>query len=242
MGGIDNNINGNAGRFLVVTINYRLNIFGFLGSESLRSAGGTTGNAGIEDQRQALRWIRKNIGAFGGDPSKVTIFGESAGAGSVTNHLVQPQSAGLFRAALLESGSFAPWAAHPMWHAEMVFQKVLQLTGCPSGDEAVACLKKMDAGRLVSAVKGITLDDTKTPIGEDIPSALVIVPYTCPWSPAIDGISLKDHPLVLVREGKTNPGAVMHGGYVSSPCTAYVSEVERCDVNADLAPPPHAHD
>eukprot|EP00435_Cladocopium_sp_Y103_P008319 s502_g2.t1 len=72
---------------LLVTINYRLNIFGFLGSDKLRYRDPlkSTGNYGIQDQRMALRWVQENIGAFGGDPKKVTIFGQSAGAGSVAD-------------------------------------------------------------------------------------------------------------------------------------------------------------
>ena len=91
------------GQVVAVSVNYRLNIFGFLGSENLRqrSPDGGTGNYGIQDQRAALQWVQENIHAFGGDKDKVTIFGESAGAGSVTNHLVQRKSFPFFRAAIM---------------------------------------------------------------------------------------------------------------------------------------------
>ena len=87
---------------MVVTIQYRVDIFGFLASDSLRSrsADRSTGNWGIQDQRMALRWVHKNIVAFNGDPSKIIIFGESAGAGSVSNHVAMKNSWGLFHGAV----------------------------------------------------------------------------------------------------------------------------------------------
>lgn len=124
------------GKAILVTVNYRLNIFGFVGSDALRSRdsdSGSTGNYGIQDQRLAFDWVHKNIGklfniwwhcsfflnnfgffvaSFGGDPEKVTIFGESAGAGSMSAHLVMPRSRGLYHRVVLESGAFAEVHAH----------------------------------------------------------------------------------------------------------------------------------
>jgi carboxylesterase type B len=88
-----------------VSINYRLAGWGFLFSKELQDAG--AGNLGLRDQRIALSWVHENIAAFGGDPSKVTIWGESAGAGSVGAQLVAygGRDDGLFRGAIAESGA-----------------------------------------------------------------------------------------------------------------------------------------
>jgi len=89
----------------MVSINYRVGGWGFLASREVAAAGEL--NIGLFDQRLALRWIQENICAFGGDPDKVTIAGESAGAFSVGYHLTgfNGQNAGLFRAAIFESGT-----------------------------------------------------------------------------------------------------------------------------------------
>merc|ERR1712180_553682 len=95
------------GDVIVVTINYRLNVFGFLttGDEAL------PGNLGLMDQIKALEWIKENIGAFGGDSNRITIFGESAGSASVNFHMISPRSRGLFNRAVLQSGTaFTPGA------------------------------------------------------------------------------------------------------------------------------------
>ena len=91
------------GDIVVVTINYRLGALGFLAHPALGPPG-DVGNYGLSDQQAALRWVRDNIAAFGGDPGKVTIAGQSAGGMSVCDHLVAPGSAGLFRAAIIASG------------------------------------------------------------------------------------------------------------------------------------------
>eukprot|EP00729_Bicosta_minor_P008373 gene8373-17515_t len=202
----------NKGSFITVTVNYRLSVFGFLGSKQLQSrdtAKGSTGNYGIQDQRAALLWVQRNIEAFGGDPASVTIFGESAGGGSVTNHLVQPASFPLYKNALMESGSFTPWSSHPMWHAEMVFAKTMQLSKCDSVD----CLVTKDALTLVKDLAQISFVDGVTPIGEKSPTSLSLGPFSCPWSPLIDGVELEAHPIILAKQRKTNPAtmAVMHG-------------------------------
>ena len=92
---------------VVVTLNYRLGAFGFLAHPALAEASATrtSGNYGLLDQIAALRWVQQNIARFGGDPSRVTIFGESAGAMSVGSLIGSPLAKGLFHRAILESGT-----------------------------------------------------------------------------------------------------------------------------------------
>nr|CAD7431044.1 unnamed protein product [Timema monikensis] len=92
---------------VVVSLNYRLNVFGFLSLDGTNAPG----NAGLKDQSFALRWVQNNIASFGGDPDIVTIFGQSAGGASVHYQVLSPLSAGLFHRAISESGSaLNPWA------------------------------------------------------------------------------------------------------------------------------------
>lgn len=101
---------------VLVTLNYRLNVHGFL-CLGIKEA---PGNAGMKDQVAALKWVQRNIRAFGGDPDNVTLFGESAGGVSVSYHLLSPMSKGLFHRAISQSGSsMASWARqrNPMANA-----------------------------------------------------------------------------------------------------------------------------
>jgi para-nitrobenzyl esterase len=102
----DGSVLCNTGRgCVVVVINYRLGVFGFACHPELEEeGGGSCGNYGIMDQVAALQWVQRNARAFGGDPGKVTIFGESAGGGSVMGLLCTPLSAGLFHRAIAQSG------------------------------------------------------------------------------------------------------------------------------------------
>ena len=89
---------------ILVTINYRLGIFGFLSHPELTAEQGQSGNYGLMDQIAALKWVKDNIRAFGGDPSNITVFGQSAGAMSVKNLLISPEAQGLMAKAIIQSG------------------------------------------------------------------------------------------------------------------------------------------
>lgn len=101
-------VQGNA---VVVTINYRLGVFGFLAHPALDKGGELSGDYGLQDQQAALRWVRRNAAAFGGDARNVTLVGESSGAISTCAHLTAPGSAGLFQRAIMQSAPCtAPWS------------------------------------------------------------------------------------------------------------------------------------
>ena len=134
----------------MVTVAYRLGVFGYLAHDELLAEGGTTGNYGLLDQIKALRWVKENIAAFGGDPESITIAGESAGSSSVSAICVSPLAAGLFRYAIGESSSLvvehgAPHTWRSLDEAKKVGAKVLKEFNCSS----IAELRKVPAERLV---------------------------------------------------------------------------------------------
>jgi carboxylesterase type B len=135
---------------IVVTINYRLGVLGFLAHPALTAAQGESGNYGFMDQQQALRWVRRNIAAFGGDPRRVTIGGESAGGWSVCGHLAAPGSRGLFAGAVIESGSCISW---PQADADSFADQVASPVGCPATADpaAIACLRQVSVQALLDA-------------------------------------------------------------------------------------------
>lgn len=135
------------GNVVVVTLNYRLGGFGFLATSSLASeAGNVVGNYGLLDQQAALRWVRANIAAFGGDPSNVTIFGESAGGSSVSMQVASPQAAGLFQRAIIESGFYDPAPLSPS-EAETNGAAFATAVGCAS--QSPACLRSVSTADVV---------------------------------------------------------------------------------------------
>jgi len=129
---------------LVVTINYRLGALGFLAHPALSaaSATGSSGNYGIMDQQAALKWVRRNIAHFGGDPDNVTIFGESAGGLSVHTHLASPRSKGLFDRAIIQSGAYS-LTQPTLAQAEGEGVAFAASVGCAAQD--LACLRAVPA-------------------------------------------------------------------------------------------------
>ena len=133
------------GDIVVVTLNYRLGALGFLAHPALGPAG-AVGNYGLQDQQAALRWVRDNISAFGGDPDKVTIAGESAGGMSVCDHMVAPDSKGLFRAAIIQSAPCQAQLALPA--AERISEEYARDAGCGDPAKAAECLRALPVDAL----------------------------------------------------------------------------------------------
>jgi para-nitrobenzyl esterase len=143
---------------VVVTLNYRLGVLGFLAHPALDD-GGKAVNFGLLDQQLALKWVKDNIAAFGGDPGNVTIFGESAGGLSVAAHLASPLSKDLFQRAIIESG-YAYTATVPFAAAEQNGKDFATAMGCP--DQTAACLRQVPVEKLLTGgrfFKGLTVDN-----------------------------------------------------------------------------------
>lgn len=148
------------GDVVVVTVNYRLGIFGFFGYPGLENSGAF----GIEDQQAALRWVRRNAAAFGGDPRNVTLFGESAGSHSVCAQLASPSAAGLFHRAITQStpcgaGSFEgtplrPVMDVPLWVPRASHEGYGQILaaglGCTDPESTLACLRDRPVADLLA--------------------------------------------------------------------------------------------
>ncbi|NJP91319.1 carboxylesterase family protein [Nonomuraea sp. FMUSA5-5] len=131
---------------VVVSVNYRLGVLGYLVHPALAAESGQAGNYGLLDQQAALRWVRRNIAAFGGDPRRVTIDGESAGGFSVCAHLTAPGSAGLFARGIMQSGSCV---SRPIEDGERTGTQIAATLGCPDPATAAACLRALPPGRLI---------------------------------------------------------------------------------------------
>jgi para-nitrobenzyl esterase len=182
---------------VVVSMNYRLGPLGFMAHPAL---GNEVANFGLLDMVAALRWVQRNIAAFGGDPGNVTIFGASAGGQAVNMLMVSPQARGLFHKAIAQSG-YAAWALPrsalapspapkgadrgPAQSAESVSA---ELVARASGEAQTAqMLRRLDGQRLVDGVRGFVM-------------------------PIVDGTSLPDEPGILFLQGRQAAVPFMTGG------------------------------
>lgn len=170
---------------IAVTVNYRLGPMGFLCLPQLADEAGHTGNYGLYDQMAAMQWIRENIASFGGDPDKITIMGQSAGAMSVQCHCVSPITDGLFRSAVMSSGggvsklmnyTARPEKRYPFW------QQVMDQCGARTVDEF----------RKVAPAK---LFDIWQKLKKELKAGMIA-------SPCIDGVMLTESALSAAEAGR----------------------------------------
>ncbi len=144
---------------VLVTINYRLGPLGFLAHPALsqESSHGASGNYGILDQIAALEWVQRNIAAFGGDPQRVTIFGESAGSWSVCSLVATPLAKGLFARAIGQSGGcFSPMQylheqRNDLPPAEQLGENLAKNLGCADAEDVLAAMREKTADEILSA-------------------------------------------------------------------------------------------
>ena len=169
------------GDVVVVTINYRLGALGFLNLAQIAPGAGYAANCGLLDQIEALKWVAENIAAFGGDPKNVTIFGESAGSGSVHALVASPLTRGLIKRAILESGIARGQSVEASTEAAKRFM-------AQAGVKDVAALTALDAKEILEA-------QTQAGVG----------------GPGIDPHSLPQDALEWVREGKSKDIALLIG-------------------------------
>jgi para-nitrobenzyl esterase len=185
------------GNVIVVTINYRLGFLGFFAHPAIDSEGHLDGNYGLMDQQFALQWVNRNIAAFGGDPNRVTIFGESAGGQSVYSNLASPTAAGLFGGAIAESGAYVEFQNYfdfivPLARGETAGTMLVpsgtaiaSSVGC--GSQTAQCLRGVPASTLVSTEPG------------------TIFPF-------VDGTILARTPTAAFTSGQFNQVPVISGG------------------------------
>jgi para-nitrobenzyl esterase len=188
------------GGVIVVTINYRLGYLGFFAHPAIDAEGHLNGNYGLMDQQLALKWVQNNIAAFGGDPKRVTIFGESAGGLSVQCNLASPTAAGLFQRAISESGSFFEFQDYfdnivPLAQAETIGNgsvpagtTIAASVGCSS--QTATCLRGVPASTLgaLTSLSTVTL------------------------APFVDGTILTQTPGAAFASGQFNQVPVISGG------------------------------
>jgi para-nitrobenzyl esterase len=178
---------------IIVTVNYRLGALGWMDLSALGDAFET--NLGLRDVLFALQWVRDNIAGFGGDPERVTLFGESAGAGIVTTLLASPAAAGLFSAAIAQSSPAT--SIYDRERAQRVAALFLDALDVGRGD----------AGRLPAIPIEAVLAASKK-VFDDVP---VRSPGTLAFAPIIDGDVVPAHPVKLAREGRTHPVPLIIG-------------------------------
>ena len=187
------------GDVVVVTVNYRLGAFGFLDLAGLLPDEGFDRNLALKDVRLALRWVQRNIAAFGGDAERVTVFGESAGGGLVTTLLATPSAEGLFARAIAQSSPAS--SMYGIERARDVAARFVHELGIDS----------TDAAAVAGALRAASVDDIVT-AGMTVYAAVPDeAPGTLAFAPVIDGDLLPEAPVSVLREGRGLPVPLMIG-------------------------------
>jgi carboxylesterase type B len=183
------------GNVVLVTVNYRLGVLGFMVDPSRD----IHGNYAIQDQRMALRWIQSNIGNFGGDANSVTLFGESAGAACTTAHIISPLSTGLFHRVIVQSN---PWSIPflDVTLASDLGNKFAKVANC-ANDKSNNCIKGLSWQDIVEYQdKASNVFYWRHPL-------VTFMPFT----PVIDGIELPKGPLDAFATGNFQKINMMMG-------------------------------
>nr|XP_055233367.1 carboxylesterase 4A-like isoform X2 [Gorilla gorilla gorilla] len=180
-------------KVVLVFLQHRLGIFGFLSTDDSHARG----NWGLLDQMAALRWVQENIAAFGGDPGNVTLFGQSAGAMSISGLMMSPLVSGLFHRAISQSGT-ALFRLFITRNPLKVAKKVAHLAGCShnSTQILVNCLRALSGAKVMrvsNKMRFLQLNFQTDP--EEIISSM---------SPVVDGVVIPDDPLVLLTQGQVS--------------------------------------
>jgi len=188
------------GNVVVITVNYRLGILGYVASSALSAQSGNqvSGNYGFEDQLFALQWVRQNISAFGGNPNDVTIFGESAGGFSVCAAIVAPQGAGLFQRAITESGPCGE-PLPSLAGAQASGDAIVSALGCAESSDAasVACLRSLPTATILAEQSNITSAASLTSLAAFFPN--------------VDGDLIPQQPILSLALGEYNHVPIMEG-------------------------------
>lgn len=184
--------------FVVVYPNYRTNAFGFLPGREIAESAEADLNAGLLDQQFALQWVQQHIAAFGGDPKNVTIWGQSAGGGSVVAQVIANgghTSPKLFNKALASSPFWPKTYRYDEPEAEAIYTRLVQLTGCSHSKDTLACLKQVDVQTMRNA--SLVIDASHTYNTSS---------YT--WAPVIDYTFIREPLSTQTARGAINPQLV----------------------------------
>ncbi|KAG1888833.1 Alpha/Beta hydrolase protein [Suillus subluteus] len=190
---------------ITVLVQYRLGLFGFLPGEAVKEGGAL--NAGLLDQNYALQWVQSYISSFGGDPTKVTIWGQSAGAGSVLQHIVahggntQPP---LFKTAITSSTFLPSQYNYNDQIPEMLYSEILNGTNCTSSSDTLSCLRAADVNTLQTLNYDINFNGF---FG------------TFVFVPVVDGTFILERPTVTISKGRLN------GNYLLSMTNSHEGDI-----------------
>ncbi|XP_065932536.1 neuroligin-4, Y-linked isoform X2 [Magallana gigas] len=204
----DGRILASRGEVIVVTVNYRLGALGFLSTFDSMA----TGNQALLDQVLALKWVQKNIRSFGGDPDRVTIFGESAGGAAVSLHMFSPLSEGLFHGLITQSGcALSPFAIYRPPYSQLSNTRSVALSlGCPatSSRAMIECLRTKSAQEIV-----------------EVKPVVHYPKLSLAFAPRVDGYFLHDVPENLLKRGEFHNNIRVMTGFVDDEASIFIPSI-----------------